>query len=705
MTGPVGPLAAQSVALNLVSLLSSTAAPNAGGGVAAAIGSMYLQNNAPGAAWLKTGAGATNWQQMIQSYAWLSILDYGADATGATDSTAAIQDAINAANAQGGGVVFVPPGTFNVTQLSFAGISSVQLKGIGPASHLRWSAAAPAGSMIVFSGGAANNVLELLQLDGSDLTGAAATNHLVALGTASGAVTYTQIVQCLFTGMPVGSGDGVHVVGDASDLVSVFWISDCQFNGCGRYGVGLEQGYAYGWIEDCYLTACQTEIAVVSTASQNGTGLIIHDNVINHTSASVRWALRLEADATDFLTQSVIANNVILGGFVTTQNVQDSTIIGNVATSGAFASTDAVWKLYDSCKNIAWTENLIDRNSAASAGPCVSVQKSTTSPAQLRLTGVLINEVIGGNFATLVDCAQISCSFLGRGTNAGSSTIYGIDCQAVTATVTDIQIGPGCNLSAAAGTMESGVRLYADGANITNAQICGNNFDDTAYGATFQEAGGGTFNGLVMWAGNIHTGTTGDYQNVGGAAVQPVIGGNAATKGIGLITGTGAPNGTTTAEVGALFLRSDGGQGTALNYKESGSGNTGWIGVGGCPIVFGAGLLTTLATTAVFYAPGYIATASATDLQMAATRPGTVRNLYVVVETAGVGAATVTSTVVKNGATTALTASISNTATGTASDTTDTFTVVAGDLLSIQVENSGAVATAQSNVTATIELA
>ena len=40
---------------------------------------------------------------------------FSADPTGKTDSTAAIQSALDAANAQAGGIVFLPPGTFRVT--------------------------------------------------------------------------------------------------------------------------------------------------------------------------------------------------------------------------------------------------------------------------------------------------------------------------------------------------------------------------------------------------------------------------------------------------------------------------------------------------------------------------------------------------------------------------------------------------------------
>ena len=44
-----------------------------------------------------------------------------------------------------------------------------------------------------------------------------------------------------------------------------------------------------------------------------------------------------------------------------------------------------------------------------------------------------------------------------------------------------------------------------------------------------------------------------------------------------LLCGTGSPEGAITAVVGSMYLRTDGGTGTTLYIKESGTGNTGWI--------------------------------------------------------------------------------------------------------------------------------
>lgn len=44
-----------------------------------------------------------------------------------------------------------------------------------------------------------------------------------------------------------------------------------------------------------------------------------------------------------------------------------------------------------------------------------------------------------------------------------------------------------------------------------------------------------------------------------------------------LKTGSGSPEGVVTAPVGSLYTRTDGGAGTTLYVKESGTGNTGWV--------------------------------------------------------------------------------------------------------------------------------
>jgi hypothetical protein len=44
-----------------------------------------------------------------------------------------------------------------------------------------------------------------------------------------------------------------------------------------------------------------------------------------------------------------------------------------------------------------------------------------------------------------------------------------------------------------------------------------------------------------------------------------------------IIRGAGSPEGVVTASVSTLYVRTDGGAGTTLYVKETGSGNTGWV--------------------------------------------------------------------------------------------------------------------------------
>lgn len=52
----------------------------------------------------------------------------------------------------------------------------------------------------------------------------------------------------------------------------------------------------------------------------------------------------------------------------------------------------------------------------------------------------------------------------------------------------------------------------------------------------------------------------------------------ATPSGISWTSGTGSPESVVTANVGSLYTRTDGGTGTTLYVKETGTGNTGWVG-------------------------------------------------------------------------------------------------------------------------------
>jgi hypothetical protein len=699
-------LAANQIRLNLVDLMQAAADPSVGGGVAAAIGSFYLRSGT-GQSWLKTGAGNTAWEKLVQSFAWFSVKDYLAKGDDATDDTASIQAAINACATAGGGVVFFPYGIYRSQALTINAQNNVQLVGSGDGSVIRWTqdAALAAVSLLTIIGSAKGKITQL-QFNGAGLTNPAVSrlNHLITIGDALSDVTDFQIFNCTFTGMVANSGDGIHVLGDVADPVTRLWVKNNRFDGCSRFGIGVEQGLNNAWLNDNFLTNCETEIAMVATAAVANTGIHIRGNHILHTSASERRALRVEGDGGTPSQAITVAENIVLGGFVTYSGVLYGGLLNNIQTSGAFASTDSACRIFGNVSFVPVHGNVIVRDSGTSVGSCMSFERSGgASPSLWRLgRNILQNEKIGGNLITVVDCTRWSIGDNICRVADATGTVYGIDIQAVTVALTDALIGPGNQFTAAAGSLDACVRLLSNGAAITDVSVVGNQGDNCDFGV---RAEGGTFNGQFLHGTNNWDAVTGDLQQVG-VTLRPNIGfnvGTAGTVGPQCRYGTGSPEGVISARIGSIYLRTDGGQATTLYYKETGTGTTGWVAVGGWPVVFGAGDLTVV-DTAVFLGPGWIAIASAIESQIPITRPGTIRNLRVRVNGAGTDSATVTFTVRKNGVDQALVATINNNTTGNATDLVNSFTVVAGDLLSIKVTKTVIVTAGQTFVTGAVEV-
>lgn len=69
----------------------------------------------------------------------------------------------------------------------------------------------------------------------------------------------------------------------------------------------------------------------------------------------------------------------------------------------------------------------------------------------------------------------------------------------------------------------------------------------------------------IAWAGGVDRTLT-SYQDLGDV------------QGLVDMAGTGSPEGVVTAPVGSVYRRSDGGANTTLYVKQSGTGNTGWVG-------------------------------------------------------------------------------------------------------------------------------
>lgn len=84
--------------------------------------------------------------------------------------------------------------------------------------------------------------------------------------------------------------------------------------------------------------------------------------------------------------------------------------------------------------------------------------------------------------------------------------------------------------------------------------------------------------GTIELYGEEYSGYNGDVRIIPGSSGQIELIGDIEVNGsIKILTGTGTPESAVSASVGSLYLRTDGGAGTTLYVKESGTGNTGWV--------------------------------------------------------------------------------------------------------------------------------
>ena len=90
---------------------------------------------------------ATN--RMIEG-ASVNVKDFGATGDGTTDDSTSVQNAINAANTAGGGLVFFPEGTYELNNSTLTMYSNITLQGEGHASIIQgWPGITASGISLV----------------------------------------------------------------------------------------------------------------------------------------------------------------------------------------------------------------------------------------------------------------------------------------------------------------------------------------------------------------------------------------------------------------------------------------------------------------------------------------------------------------------------------------------------------------------------
>lgn len=234
--------------------------------------------------------------------------DYGAVGDGVTDDRVAVQSAIDAAEAAGGGVVFFPAGTYLVSESASAWClavngNNITIKGAGRGlSTIKRGGSSTTWARLITATSVDSFVVRDITLDGNEAnqSGVPEQQHLLFLN----ACTNTLAHNVHFTN---NWGDGIYWYGGCHRAVA----SDCWFDNHHRVDIHAQQVFD-GVISGCHFYDSLSNNHIKSELDNEGaTGgrLTIVNNTFRGDSGS---------------------NGVLVSGFSSTTRYPDLTVTGNV---------------------------------------------------------------------------------------------------------------------------------------------------------------------------------------------------------------------------------------------------------------------------------------------------------------------------------------------------------------------------------------
>ncbi|MFM0566974.1 glycosyl hydrolase family 28-related protein [Paraburkholderia caledonica] len=325
---------------------------------------------------LQTGSGAKRRSIQSRLADSISVKDFGAKGDGTTDDTDAFNLAIAAANAAGGGSVYVPVGTYMIKPTGISMLSNVLLYGADAFACVLKANAATTSGMISAQSGANGWGIRGLTIDGGDFV----------------------------TSIPLIPTNG------AND----FFIEDCVIQKFNVFGIGLNGGSRWR-IENNkfnFTTPALTQNQALNVSISGGAVSegIIRGNVMTGSAMDIAGS------------QILISDNFISGwkfgaGITTEFGTEEFQIIGNVCFGGGtLPDVNSTVPLGIEC----WaTRSVIANNLCYSnGGDGIDFGGQYTSV----IGNVCFNNGVGGGGSGIV------ARYANAGQNGSNSTVSGNTC-------------------------------------------------------------------------------------------------------------------------------------------------------------------------------------------------------------------------------------------------------------------------------------
>jgi len=382
------------------------------------------------------------------------------------------------------------------------------------------------------------------------------------------------------------AGDGIRLLGSATNKVRRVWLQGCRLIQNKRTGVAFQRAVEMVWIRDCYIemTPPSTDACIdfEPSGSSAPTDVVIDSNIMAHGTPTTAVSIS-GIDGTDPARRVRFTNNTVLGGGVGGVHAEDVSVVGNRIVAGEFGPVIVLRGNFNGLR-------VADNTITAEAG-----QRDGIHLAPLKGFNASDVRIIGNDIATagtgiaLVDPgSRIEVRgnrILGTGTASGvllSLTRAAVtphhDIRVVANTITDFG-DAGIQLSTAT-TAErfEGLEIRA---NVISTDT------DTAttglVGIKFAAPGGGT----ARW---VEPAVVSENQIADTVPVKierhrptvpfVIISGNAGDRAI--FEGDGNPNTLVSALPGSLFVQIDK-EPAALFLKAIGDGDSGWVEIATVP--------------------------------------------------------------------------------------------------------------------------
>lgn len=419
-------------------------------------------------------------------------------------------------------------------------------------------------------------------------------NHLI-LVTNTGAGTTTDISGWnLYFGKSLG--DQLRFLGDTAIIENIHFhhfvmhgagvVTSTPANGRtgSRSGVAFQRNFSKVTLDHFYIDGAQNspfDMEITGTGTSNehlSIADFIIDNTLSNTSAAMSLGGVSAGDRVSYLT---VRHGLVIGGAVNTLSTNFLTVSDLVITaSTAFAAdpTNPLLTIRQINNDLEMSNVTIVRDGTCGNGNCFDLEGQTSN--RQRYQNITCVQGVPGNPFIFEGGSNVTIHGVSVRYDAASPSAYNaVLVQAVNYAVTGLRVR---DVSAYCSTGKLAAAVRIDTRTSTSSQISIVGVESSGYAST------GVY--ISRTAGTIETSPEiREVSNVGDAmwaqadetdnavtTLYPLIGGNRGS--VANFIGDAAPEGAVSAVQGStcVFMNGDS---TALYFKSTGTGNTGWTAV------------------------------------------------------------------------------------------------------------------------------